>query len=367
MRLPTNFALFLATLLFMLVLLPHPALAKVADCPKEPAQGVPIASGDTFVGANCTLYSASDVDSFTFKARSGDIWHLLLAQNEATQNICLTLYDPSSKSIYSQCTNIDQSVFSVMADLTLTTTGSYVMVITEPQNGEENYGVSLERLHPAPADGQEVTLGKVYTGTVVPGEDSPAFKVASVTTGTYEVLASVPTNAPQNLCMNVYFPNGTSAYSGCTNINQSVYTIKSPPLTPPEDGTGVVLVYEDGNDDSSSVGYQVSVSCLNGKCVTVYPPCTLTDSLSYDSTTNTLSMDFTVGNKYAATWNAWLTYQNTMTELFSVKQPVTVPPVPIPKTTTVSPEGTVGVLSTLTTPTKGIACSSWEEITTGTP
>ena len=100
---------------------------------------------------------------------------------------------------------------------------------------------------------------------------------------------------------------------------------------------------------------------------TVPTTCKLTDSLSYNKTNNTLTMKFTVGDNVATIWNAWLTYQNTMTDLFSVRQPITVPPESIQKTTTVSKEGKVGVFSTLTTANSGIVCSSWEQINTGTP
>jgi hypothetical protein len=78
-------------------------------------------------------------------------------------------------------------------------------------------------------------------------------------------------------------------------------------------------------------------------------------------------MNFTEGNTAVDTWNAWLTDQNTMTNLFTVSQPITNPAQPITKTTTLSPEGTVGVLSTLTTPKKGIICSVYTQINTGTP
>jgi hypothetical protein len=96
-------------------------------------------------------------------------------------------------------------------------------------------------------------------------------------------------------------------------------------------------------------------------------PCTLKDTAKYTATSGTLTMNFTVGNTSAATWNAWLTDQNTTIQLFSISQPITNPPVAITKTTSLSKEGKVGVLSTLTTPTKGIICSSWEQIATGTP
>jgi hypothetical protein len=56
-----------------------------------------------------------------------------------------------------------------------------------------------------------------------------------------------------------------------------------------------------------------------------------------------------------------------METLFSVSQPITNPPKFITKILAGLPkEGIVGVLSTLSTPTKGIACSSWVQINTGT-
>jgi hypothetical protein len=94
---------------------------------------------------------------------------------------------------------------------------------------------------------------------------------------------------------------------------------------------------------------------------------TLKDSLSYSASTSTLTMNFTVGNNVVTTWNAWLVYQNTMTLLFSTSQPITIPPVVIPKTASVGTEGTVGVLTTLTTPTKGIFCFNYTQTKTGTP
>ena len=108
----------------------------------------------------------------------------------------------------------------------------------------------------------------------------------------------------------------------------------------------------------------------------IYPPCTLSDTASYQATTSTLTMKFTVGNNLGTTaiWNAWLTYADpqgtdldTMQTLFSVSQPITNPPKTITKTLAGLPkEGNVGVLSTLSTPLKGIACSSWVYVNTGT-
>jgi hypothetical protein len=84
-------------------------------------------------------------------------------------------------------------------------------------------------------------------------------------------------------------------------------------------------------------------------------------------------MKFTVGNNEGttATWSGWLIYEpDTILSGFPSESLPTAdkPPVEITKTYTDLPkEGTVGVLSTLTTPKDGIVCSSWVGIGTGTP
>jgi hypothetical protein len=107
----------------------------------------------------------------------------------------------------------------------------------------------------------------------------------------------------------------------------------------------------------------------------INPPCTLTDSASYSATTSTLTMKFTVGNNLGAPaiWNAWLTYADpqgtdpdTIQLLFTTSQPITNPPEAVTKTIGLPKEGSVGVLSTLSTAKNGIACSSWVQVNTGT-
>ena len=362
MRSSTKLALPLAAVLFVLLLVPQAALAWEKNCPKEPATNVPIATGDSYIGSNCTLYTAGDVDSFVFSANQGETWNLVLgAVNGKTNDICLTLYDPSFKIIFSGCTSGGD--YTVVFDKMLTTAGTYAMDVSEESSGTQEYAISAERLYPLPPNAQPVNLAEIYQGDIGWDTDSNAFTFEGVTTGKYQVSATV--NPPKNydLCMTVYFPGLVYAGSGCTSGGD--YTIQID-VTPP--GNGTILAFLAAAGWNGTVpSYTFEVSCLAGNCGKVkYPPCTLKDSLSYSA--NTLTMNFTVGNKYSATWNAWLTYQNTMTSLFSIKQPITVPPVPIQKTYTgLSPEGTVGVLSTLTTATKGITCSSWEEINTGTP
>jgi hypothetical protein len=97
------------------------------------------------------------------------------------------------------------------------------------------------------------------------------------------------------------------------------------------------------------------------------PECTLEDSVSYNDSAGILTMKFTLESEVATTWNVWLTDQNAMTLLSSEAQKVTYPPATITKTHDLAKEGIVGILATLTTPTRGIICSSWALVNTGVP
>jgi hypothetical protein len=380
MRVSTNFALPVAAVLFGLLLVPRAALAQTsANCPTEPAVNVPIALGEVFAGTNCNLYTVGDIDSFVFTGTSGDTYELSLAVNGASNNICLTLYGPNSGGvpIYGPgCTSIQfgSGYYSVVTSQKLTATGTYTIDITEASgsSGTQNYAVALQELFPFPSYATQVPKWEEpLTGTIAPLTDSNFFTFPAATSGTYQVTATLPSNASQNLCMTVYYSNFTSAGSGCTSIQFGPSYYQVPIVFTPtqaEVPTILVLLQEDGNNATVS-SYTLEVSCVVGDCPLPVPPppppCTLADTVSYAS--GTLTMNFTVGNTYpTATWNAWLTYHHTMQSLFSVSQPITNPPVAIPKTTQLSPEDNVGVLSTLATPTNGIVCSSWVQVGTGT-
>ena len=387
MRISNNFALLLATLLFGFLFVPQAALAdKYASCPTEPASNVPIASGETFAGTNCTLNTDGDVDSFVFTGTTGETYHLAAAVNGARPtDMCLTLFNPSRVQIFSGCTIVGAGVVSVVTDQKLTATGTYTIDITEVSSATLNYGVSLERLFPFPTDAQLVPkLGQSVAGNITPLTDSDAWTFPSATTGTYRVTATITSNKA-DLCMTVYFSNFTTSGPGCTIIGAGINIIRID-FTPTsaEAGTNMAFLAVAGNDSTAT--YNLEVSCLAGTCPPVtFPPCTLTDTLSYNATTSTLTMKFTIGNSLgtAANWSAWLTYADpqgtsldTMQFLFSVSQPTqsnTTPPKAITKTFTGLPkEGIVGVLSTLSTPhlstakTEGIACSSLVQVNTGT-
>jgi hypothetical protein len=369
MRVVTNLALSLSVVLLGLALAPSSAWATttVKDCPVEPAQNVPITSGETYNGTNCDLYTTGDVDSFVFNANAGDTWDMVLGvASGPTTNICLTLYSPTNTVVFPEtCTNIGGLIDSVGAVLQLTTAGTYTMVVQETSDATVGYSLSLERISPAPPDATPLTLAKNVTGSISVPTAQEAYTFSGVTTGTYEIAASLGSGATQNICFNVYQPNGSSALSGgapCTNVGGEIDTITAD-VTPTVNGTYVVLLYAGGND--TTVPYNLEVSCLLGTCTVPPPKCELADALSYSGTT--LTMNFTLGTPVAVTWNGWLTTGNTIQQLWSTSEPKTEPPVKIPQTATVPASGKVGVLSTLTTPSAGITCFSFETISTGKP
>ena len=371
-----KFLLPLAAIAFVVLLAPQSAMAGIANCPTEPKANEPIATGDVFQGTNCVLKSTGDTDSFVFNGNKGETYQVATALNGAFgSNICLTIRNSSFKVIFAtSCTGVGfAGPSSVVQDQPLTATDTYTIDITETANATQEYAVSLERLNPAPPNAEVVKLATEYAGDIAALSDSNAFIFTGATTGEYEVSASLPGTVTANICMSVYSPTGAlvtptlGTQGGCTGVGFAGPSTIMIDFTPTVNGTYMAFVTAAGNDATQS--YTLEVSCLAGVCPGNLPPsCTLADTLSYNPTTSTLTMNFTVGATYGTIWNAWLTDQTTMTRLFSTAQPVTVPPANIVKTTTLAPnKGEVGVISTLTTTTKGIACSSLAKVATGTP
>lgn len=312
-----------------------------------------VASGAVLAGSNCTVAPATDLDSFQFNASSGDSYLMTVAMDGGgyPNNICLELWDPSQKGIYLGCSDSLFGQSSVVTFQNLSVSGLYTM--------------SLQRVHPTPLDGRTITLGLPVSDEINPLTDTDAFTFTGVTTGTYRITASIASGGfPSNLCAQVFRPDGTYFPGQCTDSLFGQNSVQMD-VTPLQNGTHVLLLWE--STRTGTIGYNLNIACLVGNCGPG-PTCTLKDTLSYDAASGTLTMNFTVGHRFAATWNGWLTYQNTMESLWSEAQPRTDPPVSVTKTRTNLPKvGKVGVLSTLTTPVTGITCTNWTLVDTGTP
>src|SRR5208282_1105201 len=213
-RISTSFSLPLAALLFASLTIPSSGWASVINCPTEPKQGVSIKSGQTYYGTNCVLSSASDIDSFQFTASAGDTWSMVTAMTTGgyPNNICMALYAPGNPTaIFSSCSDSAGNSFQIGTTQALAVAGAYSIVVTETDNAVIDYGLSLERLSPAPLDGVALVLGQTTTGVISAPTAQDAFAFYASTTGTYEIAASMTTGGyPLNLCFALYQPNGTS-------------------------------------------------------------------------------------------------------------------------------------------------------------
>jgi len=373
MRNAIGIRLLLAVLLPLFVLHPSSSWATTTtkNCPTEPAQNVSIASGVTYAGTNCVLHP-SDVDSFAFSANDGDTYQTIVAYQGGYNGTCMALYDPNGTKIFPNSSNPNNCTGNgdLVVSQTLTVTGTYTITLTTQGNGSGgDYALSLERINPFPPDAQQVTLAHAVTGTLVPANEQVAYTFYGSTTGTYLVSANY-TGGYNGTCVYLYYAGSAtpqpSPDQGCTGNGVFQFTFK-----PPKNGTYLVLLT--GENDGSGGDYSFEVSCYVGNCVPPPPTCVLKDALTYNASTDTLTMNFTLATPVAATWNAWLINHNTATQLWSQSEPVTVNPVKLTKTkTSVPKEGVVGILSTLSVPTTtttigGTTCSSWVTVSTGKP
>ena len=90
--------------------------------------------------------------------------------------------------------------------------------------------------------------------------------------------------------------------------------------------------------------------------------CSVTLTLTYDS--GNLTMDFVLASDFPTTFNVWATAGNVIQPFWSTPLPAISVPFTYPVTLPIPPLGTMGILTTLTTPADGIACSSFETVDT---
>jgi hypothetical protein len=182
----------------------------------------------------------------------------------------MTLYDPNFKNVFSGCTSVGYPYYvdSVVLDKMLATTGTYTIVVTENSSGTISYALALERLYPFAPNAQQINLSTLTSGGVNPVTDSNEFTFASATTGEYEVSATAPSNATQNICLRVYQPNGTAVQNDvCTSVGYPYYVYSvQVDFTPSQNGMSMAFLYVGGNDGTQT--YTIEASCLVGQCPT---------------------------------------------------------------------------------------------------
>jgi hypothetical protein len=326
-------------------------------------------SGDVFSGGNCIVSPGTDVDSFQFTAAKGHIYRLALSLDGEPypKNICLDLYAPDHSKPFSGCSDTWRGRLSVVTDQTIPVAGTYTMVITESGSDETaKYALSIERLHPLPPDAQQLISGKPVVDEINPLTDMDAFTFWGGTAGLYRLVATIATGGyPANLCFEI-FGTGASPVGGrmCTDTWRGRNSAQMD-FSLPQTGNYLVLITEASY--SRTIGYNLNLACLTPECPPP-PPCILNETLTYNPDNNRLTMRFVIAHQYAAHWTTWLTYGTTVKRLWTVERPLTKEPVEVIRRLPNLPEvGRAGVLSTLTTPERGITCSTWRLTETGAP
>lgn len=286
-----------------------------------------------FYGATTGLYKAS----VTYVSGAADA--------------CIYLFDPGSATPAASpdqgCSNKSFGVSSYSFQFTPTKSENYMLLV---DGGGNDATLDYE---------VEVSCVAGTCPTIVPSTTTLSSSLNPSGDGeavTFTAVVSSPDGAPPNGEI-ISFMNGATKL-GTGTLSGGKATFSDSKLTPGAT-TAVTAVYP---GDANLKG-----STSNAVEQVVYGPCTLSDSASYTAASKTLTMKFTVGSIVATTWTAWLIDDNTVRELFSGAGPVTQLPETVTKTSSVTPAYRVGILSTLSTPTNGIYCSSYTQINTGTP
>lgn len=155
------------------------------------------------------------------------------------------------------------------------------------------------------------------------------------------------------VCVELLGPDGAPVVARtCGDISVQL----DPTLT--MTGTHTVIVSENGHN--SAHGYNLTLNCLGGVCGKL-PICEVALSMNG----GTLDFNFTLRTATPATWRFWVVAQGANAPFWSVG-PLTVDPrVSFPLSIPGMPSiGTIGFLSTLTTPASGIICSDFETVNT---
>jgi hypothetical protein len=132
-------------------------------------------------------------------------------------------------------------------------------------------------------------------------------------------------------------------------------------VVPPNSGSNTFVGFTSTQGISRLVieGQQISGIGFDDLIYEPLPVC----GLQLTHASGNLSMQFDLTLNVPSTWNVWLNAVNTDVRLWSVPLPAADYP-PIPLQFPFPALGSVGVLTTLTTPTEGITCATWKTVNT---
>ena len=172
----------------------------------------------------------------------------------------------------------------------------------------------------------------------------------------------------------------TEAFTSIAEVNPDTCEVIGGPFPSPNNEAIFGLAF-DGNslfagsvDTNTIFELDPATGAVLSSFPTAFPPsalasaegerCTLTLAASFAD--GLLSLDFNLGTLEPMTWNVWLTSQSETINLVLASLPVIDPPIPFDLTLPFFPSvGTIGILTTLTTPEGGIICSEFVLVDTG--
>lgn len=359
MNLPLRRIAGIASLAF--VLLPRPVFAgdEAKNCVTEPTD-MAIAYGDVLLGAGCLISPSTDVDIFRFSGSAGEVVRVVGSTVVGPGTVRVQVLDPDGASLGLLNPPVIVEGGSGWRYFTLQKTGTYSVVVYEVASDETvEYGLTLERIAPPGPDAVPLTLTVASADELNPGNDIDLFRFHAAAGSQIRIsLDPQIVQIGQHLQVHVARPSGVLYTLGeFTSPNPFFFDI---PITETGDHTIQLRPYRSNMDP---FGYTIRIDCLSGPCAP--PDCTLEIEPTFADTT--LTLDLTVGNRLSsASWHVWLWVLNETVRLWSFPIGVISPDlhfaVPIPGFPSL---GKVAILSSITTPTGGIACFDAETVDTG--
>jgi len=217
-----------------------------------PSYATVITYGQTVTDA---IDVVGDIDVLRFDGVAGDTVRLQAIKRSTSSfpAACIELLDPDAVTMQQGCGA------AAVLHLTLARTGTYVVIVSE--NGHDqtlSYTVALERIHAPSPTARALPYGTTLTDAIDIVGDLDLFMLSGVAGDLIRVQAIKQSSSSfPAVCITLFDPQVTQVHSGCGA--GAIVT-----LTPSITGTYVILVSENGHDQTTS--YSVSLTCITGVC-----------------------------------------------------------------------------------------------------